>query len=96
MSSRNMRLTSQQRADAKIIYETLLKVNEWFRIISIPEVNKRVKEIFEKSEFQLEYFIIADEETLKETDFFYHDRKYRAFIAVFAGEVRLIDNMHLD
>ncbi|MBP7173299.1 MAG: pantoate--beta-alanine ligase [Cloacibacterium sp.] len=96
MSSRNMRLTSQQRADAKIIYETLLKVNEWFRIISIPEINKRVKEIFEKSEFQLEYFIIADEETLKETDFFYHDRKYRAFIAVFAGEVRLIDNMHLD
>ena len=96
MSSRNMRLTPQQRSDAKIIYETLVKVNEWFRVISIPEINKRVKEIFEKSGFILEYFIIADEETLKETDFFYHERKYRAFIAVFADKVRLIDNIHLD
>ncbi len=96
MSSRNMRLTPQQRSDAKIIYKTLVKVNEWFRVISIPEINKRVKEIFEKSGFILEYFIIADEETLKETDFFYHERKYRAFIAVFADKVRLIDNIHLD
>ena len=44
----------------------------------------------------LEYFEIADETTLKETDFFYKDRNYRAFIVVFVGDVRLIDNMHLD
>jgi len=37
-----------------------------------------------------------DEENLKETDFFYEDRNYRAFIAVYVGDVRLIDNMHLD
>lgn len=56
-----------------------------------------MKSIFEKANgFVLEYFIIADEETLKETDFFYKDKEFRAFIAVFAGEVRLIDNMHLD
>ena len=45
---------------------------------------------------QLEYFLIADEETLKETDFFYKDRKFRAFIVVIVDGVRLIDNMHLD
>ena len=97
MSSRNERLTKGQRAAAKVINVTLEKVNEWFRIVTIPEINERVKEIFEKTDgFVLEYFTIADEETLKETDFFYKDRSYRAFIAVFAGEVRLIDNKHLD
>ena len=97
MSSRNERLSTEQRDNAAIIHETLLKVNDWFRVLSIPEIYKRVEEIFEKADgFVLEYFTIADEDTLKETDFFYKDRSYRAFIVVFAGEVRLIDNMHLD
>ena len=97
MSSRNERLSKSQRRNAKIIHETLVKVNEWFRIITIPEIEKRVAEIFEKQdEMQLEYFIIANENTLKETDFFYKDQDYRAFLAVFVGEVRLIDNIHLD
>lgn len=95
MSSRNMRLTEKQREDAKIIHETLLKVNDWFKIITIPEIKNRVEEIFENSDFKLEYFTIADEETLKETDFFYKDKNYRAFIVVHADQVRLIDNMHL-
>ncbi len=97
MSSRNQRLTNHQKEASTIIYQTLKKVNEWFRIVSIPEINQRVKDIFEKQEgMVLEYFEISDEATLKETDFFYKDRSYRAFIVVFVGEVRLIDNMHLD
>jgi len=97
MSSRNERLTKHQRDHAKIIHETLIKVNDWFRVITIPEINERVKEIFDNEEdMKLEYFIIANENDLKETDFFYKDQQYRAFIAVFVGEVRLIDNMHLD
>lgn len=96
MSSRNERLSATQRDAAKIIHETLLKVEDWFRIITIPEINNRVKEIFDKEKgMVMEYFKIADEETLKETDFFYKDRSYRAFIVVFVGDVRLIDNMHL-
>lgn len=96
MSSRNERLSISERDSAKIIYETLLKVEDWFRIITIPEINKRVAEIFEnQTGMVLEYFKIADEKTLKETDFFYKDKSYRAFIVVFVGEVRLIDNMHL-
>lgn len=97
MSSRNERLTPTQRDAAKIIHETLVKVNDWFRIISIPEINKRVQEIFEEQEgMVLEYFKIADEKNLKETDFFYKDKNFRAFIVVFVGDVRLIDNMHLE
>ncbi len=97
MSSRNQRLSSSQRDAAKIIHETLVKVNDWFRVITLSEIYDRVKEIFEDQRgMVLEYFEIAEESTLKETDFFYKDKNYRAFIVVFVGEVRLIDNMHLD
>ena len=97
LSSRNARLTEAERDHATIIHQTLLKVNEWFRIISVDEIKQRVSDIFEKEEnMTLEYFLIADEETLKETDFFYKDRSFRAFIVVYVGQVRLIDNMHLD
>ncbi|QDP86021.1 pantoate--beta-alanine ligase [Chryseobacterium sp. SNU WT5] len=97
MSSRNERLSSAQRDAAKVLHETLLKVNDWFRIITIPEINTRVKDIFDDQRgMVLEYFEIADEQTLKETDFFYKDKNYRAFIVVNVGDVRLIDNLHLD
>lgn len=97
MSSRNERLTLQQRQAAKLIHETLVKVNDWFRILTIPEIYRRVAEIFEKTdEMVMEYFMIADEKTLKEANFFYEGKDYRAFLVVFVGEVRLIDNMHLD
>lgn len=97
MSSRNQRLTETRREEAKIIYETLLKVKDWFRIITIPEINRRVEEIFKnKPGFELEYFTIADEDTLKETDFFYRDHQYRAFIVVNVDGVRLIDNIGLE
>lgn len=97
MSSRNQRLTAEEKEAAKIIYETLVKVNDWFRVITIPEINQRVQDIFDDQPgMKLEYFEIADETTLKQTDFFYKDRSYRAFIVVHVGDVRLIDNMHLD
>ncbi|RQP10019.1 MAG: pantoate--beta-alanine ligase [Chryseobacterium sp.] len=96
MSSRNVRLSEEQRAAAVVIYETLLKVRDWFKVISIDEIQQRVAEIFSSVEgFRLEYFTIADEETLRETDFFYTGHNYRAFIAVFAGDIRLIDNIAL-
>ena len=95
MSSRNVRLTETQRKEATIIYETLTKVKEWFKVISLEEIKQRVTEIFRNSNFELEYFVIADEKTLKETDYFYKDKNYRAFIVAYAGNVRLIDNMHL-
>ena len=97
LSSRNQRLTEERREDSKVIYETLIKVNEWFRVVSISEIKNRVKDIFDDQKgMQLEYFLIADENTLKETDFFYKDKSYRAFIVVMVDGVRLIDNMHLD
>lgn len=97
LSSRNQRLDTHRKEDSKIIYETLKKVNEWFRILTVPEIKQRVQDIFDHQRgMQLEYFLIADEKTLKETDFFYKDRNFRAFIVVIVDGVRLIDNIHLD
>lgn len=97
LSSRNQRLTENRREDSRVIYETLVKVNDWFRTVSIPEIKERVQDIFDdQAGMQMEYFMIADEKTLKETDFFYKDKSYRAFIVVMVDGVRLIDNMHLD
>lgn len=96
MSSRNMRLTPEQRENTKLIYETLTKVNQIFRKSELNEIQLFVKETFEKSDFELEYFIIADEETLKETNKIEANKSYRAFIVVVVDGVRLIDNIHLD
>mgnify|MGYP003507644096 FL=1 len=95
MSSRNVRLTETQRKEATIIYETLTKVKEWFKVISLEEIKQRVTDIFRNSNFELEYFVIADEKTLKEANAIDEDKEYRAFIVANADTVRLIDNMHL-
>jgi len=97
LSSRNQRLLQDRREASKVIFETLKKVNDWFRIVTVPEIKERVQDIFDHQRgMQLEYFLIADEKTLKETDFFYKGRNFRAFIVVMVDGVRLIDNMHLD
>lgn len=96
MSSRNMRLSDIEKETSALIYKTLKKVNNWFRVISVPEIKTRVEEIFDNEEMDLEYFMIAEESTLKEVDFFSADDDFRAFIVVNVGNVRLIDNLHLD
>ena len=97
LSSRNQRLHEDRKEASKVIYETLKKVNDWFRTVTIPEIKERVADIFDDQPgMKLEYFLIADENTLQETDFFYKDRNFRAFIVVVVDGVRLIDNMHLD
>jgi len=95
MSSRNTRLSPEGREKASIIYKTLLSVKDWFPEIKYSEIKQRVEDIFSKTDFKLEYFTIADEETLKESDFFYENKNYRAFIAVFVENIRLIDNIKL-
>lgn len=96
MSSRNMRLSEIEKETSALIYQTLKRVNEWFRVISVPEIKTRVEEIFENENMDLEYFLIAEEGTLKEVDFFSSDDDFRAFIVVNVRNVRLIDNLHLD
>jgi pantoate--beta-alanine ligase len=97
MSSRNKRLSSQQFEAAALIHNTLLEVKNQFNKLSISKLNQLVAERFLKNELlRLEYFEIANEKTLKAAKRKHNNNSYRAFIAVFAGEVRLIDNMALN
>lgn len=96
MSSRNMRLSEIEKETSSIIYKTLKQVNDWTKTLNISDIKEKVENIFNQGEMDLEYFMIADEETLKEVNSISNDKNYRAFIVVNIGNVRLIDNLHLD
>ncbi|HPE82455.1 MAG TPA: pantoate--beta-alanine ligase [Aequorivita sp.] len=97
MSSRNKRLSTKQFEEATIIYKTLKEVRDRFSSTSITDLNALVAERFlQNPNLNLEYFEIANEKTLKTAKRRNRDSKYRAFIAAFAGDVRLIDNMPLN
>ena len=97
MSSRNKRLSIKQFEEATLIYKTLNEVRAKFNATSIADLNALVSERFlQNPELKLEYFEIANEATLKTAKRKNKASKYRAFIAAFAGEVRLIDNISLN
>ncbi len=94
MSSRNTRLTKEQREAAPFIYKTLKKAKKKFGIKNAEKVTKWVQKKFKKHPvLELEYFVIADENSLKQIDKKDKNNQPRAFIAVYAGDIRLIDNL---
>ena len=96
MSSRNERLTVDERENAKVIFKTLTAAKKLFGTKSANEVSKFVENIFKgNDQFQLEYFEIADESTLISYKRKNKTHKYRAFIAVFVNNIRLIDTISL-
>ena len=97
MSSRNERLSKENRNEASIIYKTLQIAKEKFGTKSANEVTKWVEKSLKKNKnITLEYFEIADEDTLKTSSRKSKNKKYRAFIAVFIDNIRLIDNISLN
>ncbi|WP_242156217.1 pantoate--beta-alanine ligase [Aestuariivivens sediminis] len=97
MSSRNARLTSEQKKAASFIYQTLTTAKAQFVTKSADEVTKWVEQQFSAHEFfELEYFNIADQDTLKPIQRKTRQKSYRAFIAVYADDIRLIDNIGLN
>lgn len=97
MSSRNERLKPEYKSVAPFIYETLKKAKKKFNSDSANKVTQWVEKQFSEHKLlKLEYFLIADIKTLKQTKRKSKHKKYRAFIAVFAGDIRLIDNIALN
>jgi pantoate--beta-alanine ligase len=94
MSSRNIRLTAAQRKEAPVIFQTLFESKKRKNDYS-PEslklwVTNRINAV---PGFQVEYFDIVDGFTLQSIQK-WEDTEYPvACIAVFAGEIRLIDNI---
>lgn len=97
MSSRNERLTSEEREKAAVIYQTLNTAKTLFGTESAKQVSDFVSKTFENiPNFELEYFEIADEATLEPLIHKIEGKKYRAFIAVFVNKIRLIDTISLN
>lgn len=95
-SSRNTRLSREQFNEAALIYKTLQEVKKKWDNSSITKLNDYVRDVFEQHDsLNLEYFVIANEATLKTAKRKRATNTYRAFIVVFSGEVRLIDNLSL-
>jgi len=96
MSSRNARLTPEERAEAAAIYKALVSVKEnysWF----IPEGVKQLVtgEIQENQYFRVEYADVVDTETLQPLHEWQDAEHAVVCVAAFIGSVRLIDNIIL-
>lgn len=97
MSSRNTRLKPEFKKAAPFIYKTLKAAKEKFGTKSASKVSEWVVKQFEKHEIlELEYFIISDVKTLKPVKRKSNKKVYRAFVAVYADDIRLIDNIALN
>ena len=94
MSSRNRRLSKEHREVASFIYKTLKKARKMIATKKVGDLEKWVEKKFKKHPLlKLEYFTVANEKNLITPKKFVVDQKYRGFIAVFAGNIRLIDNI---
>ena len=95
MSSRNRRLEPSIKNRANIIYKTLKWIKNNIKEYSPAEISKKAMEKMSIPGFNPEYVTIIDGYTLKPIKKF-HDHKYVVVCtAVWAGDIRLIDNMIL-
>jgi pantoate--beta-alanine ligase len=95
MSSRNRRLSLEERAVAPEIYQTLLRVSDLAKKLPVPEVERISAIRLEHKGFKVDYFQIADIESLQPIETWEEAPGAIACVAAFLGGVRLIDNMIL-
>lgn len=91
LSSRNQRLSEEEKSIALNISKTLFASLEWAKTSSVPEVEKRVIDAINAVEgLEVEYYEIVDKTTLQPTNTF---QNAIGCITVYCGPVRLIDNI---
>lgn len=95
MSSRNMRLTKEERAIAPRISRALFNAKRKIDKKSISQIKKEAIKELDIPEFTIEYFEIADGITLQPISSMEGVRAAVACTAVHLGQVRLIDNVVL-
>ena len=94
LSSRNTRLSAQEREFALNISKTLFRSKEYAASHTLEETQRFVEDSIASSEgLQLEYFEIVDGLTLQRIENWEDTDYVVGCITVFCGEVRLIDNI---
>ncbi|NOY38435.1 MAG: pantoate--beta-alanine ligase [Chlorobi bacterium] len=96
MSSRNQLLSKEARKEAPLIYTTLKMAAEKAGDIPVEQLRKLVTLKINQSHYlKLEYFEIVRKDTLMPVRTWDEPAGIQACIAVWAGNVRLIDNIAL-
>jgi pantoate--beta-alanine ligase len=95
MSSRNMRLTPQEREKATIISSTLNFIKREIKPGNIDDLKERALNHLKAEGFTPDYVEVADANTLEIINNWNGQTKLVALIAAFLNHVRLIDNMPL-
>ncbi len=94
MSSRNVRLTPEQRAISPAIHRTLEGSLEWAAGHSVEETKHYViDEINSFPHMQVEYYEIVDALTMQPITDWNETQQAVGCVTVFCGDVRLIDNI---
>ena len=96
LSSRNLLLSSEQRAEAPAIFRSLTKGKEQRIKFDVEHVKRCVQEeIDQLPNLKVEYIEIADSRSLQPIDSWRSTDSAVCCVAVYAGDVRLIDNIIL-
>ena len=97
LSSRNKRLSNEQVILATAFSKALIFLQEKKQINDVKALIEKASELFiEKEQIQLQYFTIANSETLEPLENISDVKHQVALIAGFIGGVRLIDELELN
>jgi len=94
MSSRNLRLSEEDRLKAATLYKALTYIESNFRQAPLKILKRTAKQDLEREGFVVDYVEIADARTLDTT--IAHSDKVVALVAATINNIRLIDNMILN
>jgi pantoate--beta-alanine ligase len=96
MSSRNARLTPDQRERARLIHDVLEEMNLRLRTSEVGDVKDwAMEQLNAPADFEVDYVEIADGYSLQAVEQAVPGNLVIACVAVRVGEVRLIDNLIL-
>lgn len=97
LSSRNKRLTEEEKNKASVIYKTLNFIKENYETQDFKDLIKIAEQNLLNNGFhKIDYISICNAESLQELNTYKLNTKMVALIAAFIGEVRLIDNIILN
>ena len=93
MSSRNQRLTEEEREKAATISATLKFIKDNLKPGTTELIKMNAEQMLTEKGFEIDYLEIADTETLQGCKFWDGKSKIMALAAAIINKVRLIDNM---
>jgi pantoate--beta-alanine ligase len=93
MSSRNQRLSSDQRKQAALLFQVLTDVKEQLSKKPLTQLKTAANQKLSAAGIRLEYLELASRENLSVLSEYNSSTASILLIAAFVGEVRLIDNL---